>query len=133
MLFRREGRSRVRRHVKRLHITTAGNAIVDAVAMKLKLMWRVIWRSRQITLHVLVRSIEAMGKISTASTAIRQILQESTKDFTAWITAYYSLHCSSSSGLPFRILNINLVIPPKRHYDGDDRKYRTLNVPKCSA
>ena len=33
----------------------------------------------------------------------------------------YSLHCSSFLGLPFRILNIELVKPQKRKYNGDSR------------
>ena len=32
---------------------------------------------------------------------------------------YLCLHCSSNLGLPFRILNIELVQPKKRNYDGD--------------
>ena len=33
----------------------------------------------------------------------------------------YSLHCSSFLGLPLRILNIDLVKPKKRNYNGDYR------------
>ena len=32
-----------------------------------------------------------------------------------------SLHCSSFLGLPFRILNIELVKPKKRNYNGEYR------------
>ena len=33
----------------------------------------------------------------------------------------YSLHCSSLLGLPFVFLNIELVKPKKRNYNGDCR------------
>ena len=43
------------------------------------------------------------------------------EDVIMTIETAYSLHCSSFLGVPFRTLNIKIVKPKKRNYNGDCR------------